>query len=114
MKIPNGTSQGAIMRAVPEGITERLEASARVFADHGFDQTRIEDLAEATGIPRATLYYYFAGKEDILAWLLRRMLDDMAEAVAAAIAGPGTARQRMEAVVRAKIDVMARHPATCR
>ena len=102
------------MRVVPEGIAERLEAAARVFADHGFDQTRIEDLAEATGIPRATLYYYFAGKEDILAWLLRRMLGDMAEAVAAATAGPGPARHRLEAVVRAKIDVMARHPATCR
>jgi AcrR family transcriptional regulator len=105
---------GGVMRVVPEGIAERLGAAARVFADHGFDQTRIEDLAEATGIPRATLYYYFAGKEDILAWLLRRMLEDMAEVVAAAIAGPGTARHRMEAVVRAKIDVMARHPATCR
>ena len=66
------------MRAIPEGITERLEAAAQVFADHGFDQTRIEDLAEATGIPRATLYYHFAGKEDILAWLLRRMLRELA------------------------------------
>src|SRR2546430_13411834 len=42
------------------------------------------------------------------------MLEEMAEAVAGAAAGPGTARDRMEAVVRAKIDVMARHPATCR
>src|SRR5258705_6926918 len=102
------------MRTVPDGIAERLEAASVVFADHGFDQTRIEQLAEAPGVPRATLYYYFAGKEDILAWLLRRMLGEMAEAVAAATAGPDTARHRMEAVVRAKIDVMARHPATCR
>jgi AcrR family transcriptional regulator len=102
------------MRAVPDGIAERLEAAAVVFADHGFDQTRIEQLAEATGIPRATLYYYFAGKEDILAWLLRRMLAEMAEAVAAAAAGPGTARQRLEAVLRAKVEVQARHPATGR
>jgi TetR/AcrR family transcriptional regulator len=102
------------MRVVPEGIAERLEAAARVFADHGFDQTRIEDLAEATGIPRATLYYYFAGKEDILAWLLRRMLADISEAVAGAVAGPGTAAERMEAVVRATVEVTARHPATCR
>ena len=101
------------MRGVPDGIAERLEAAAAVFADHGFDQTRIEQLAEATGIPRATLYYYFAGKEDILAWLLRRMLVEMAEAVAAAAAGPGTARDRLEAVLRAKVGVQARHPATC-
>jgi TetR/AcrR family transcriptional regulator len=102
------------MRGVPEGITERLEVAARVFADHGFDQTRIEDLAEVTGIPRATLYYYFAGKEDILAWLLGRMLADVDEAVAAAAGGPGTARDRLVAVVRAKVDVMARHPDTWR
>ncbi|HEY4409216.1 MAG TPA: TetR/AcrR family transcriptional regulator [Acidimicrobiia bacterium] len=102
------------MRAVPDGIAERLEAAAVVFADHGFDQTRIEQLAEATGIPRATLYYYFAGKEDILAWLLRRMLAEMSGAVAAAAGGPGTARDRLEAVLRAKVGVQARHPATCR
>jgi AcrR family transcriptional regulator len=102
------------MRVVPEGIAERLGAAARTFADRGFDQTRIEDLAEATGIPRATLYYYFTGKEDILAWLLRRMLADMAEAVSGAASGPGTSRDRLEAVVRAKLDVMGRHPATCR
>ena len=102
------------MRGVPDGIAERLDGAAQVFADHGFDQTRIEQLAEATGIPRATLYYYFAGKEDILAWLLRRMLAEMAEAVAVAAAGPGTARDRLEAVLRAKVEVQARHPATCR
>src|SRR5206468_8696114 len=36
------------------------------------------------------------------------------DAVAAAADQPGTARCRLEAVVRAKIGVMARHPATCR
>jgi AcrR family transcriptional regulator len=102
------------MRVVPDGIAERLEAAATVFADRGFDQARMEEVAEATGIPRATLYYYFAGKADILAWLLRLMLEEMAGAVATAAASPGTARDRMEAVLRAKIAVMARHPAICR
>ena len=102
------------MRVVPEGIADRLEAAARVFADQGFDQTRIEDLAEVTGIPRATLYYYFAGKEDILAWLFRQMLAEVTESVAVAVGGIGSARDRLEAVVRAKVEVMARHPATCR
>jgi AcrR family transcriptional regulator len=102
------------MREVPDGIAERLDAAARVFADQGFDQTRIEDIAQATGVPRATLYYYFTGKEDILAWLLRQMLAEMAEAVAGAAAGAGTARERLTAVIRAKVEVIARHPATGR
>jgi len=102
------------MRAVPDSIAEGLERAAAVFADRGFDQTRIEDLAEATGVPRATLYYYFTGKEDILAWLLRRMLAANAEAVAGAAAGPGSARERLEAVVLAKLEVSARNPDACR
>ena len=102
------------MRAIPDSIAESLERAAAVFADRGFDQTRIEDLAEATGVPRATLYYYFAGKEDILAWLLRRMLMAHAEAVARAAAGPGSARERLEAVVLARLEVSARHPDACR
>jgi TetR/AcrR family transcriptional regulator len=102
------------MRVVPDAIAGKLEAAAAVFADRGFDQTRIEDVAEATGVPRATLYYYFSGKEDILAWILRRMLAAAAEAVAGAASGPGSARERLEAVIRQKLRVMADHPNSCR
>ena len=103
------------MRQVPEAIAERLEAAAAVFADRGFSETRIEDIAEATGVPRATLYYYFAGKEDILAWLLRRTLAAAAEAVAAAIRPRSRpAGQRLAAVVDAQLRVMAEHPDACR
>jgi TetR/AcrR family transcriptional regulator len=102
------------MRQVPGWVAERLEAAAAVFADRGFEATRVEDLAEATGVPRATLYYYFAGKEDLLAWLLRRTLAAEAEAVTEAASGPGDAGSRLERVVRAHLGVMAANPATCR
>ena len=102
------------MRQVPGWVAERLEAAAAVFADRGFEHTRVEDLAEATGVPRATLYYYFAGKEDLLAWLLRQTLAAEAEAVTEAASGPGDARTRLEQVVRAQLGVMAANPATYR
>ncbi|MEW6474258.1 MAG: helix-turn-helix domain-containing protein [Actinomycetota bacterium] len=66
-------------------------------AERGYDETRMEDLAEATGAPKATLYYHFSGKEAILAWLLRSALSAVGEAVAEAAAGRGTAR-RLEAM----------------
>jgi TetR/AcrR family transcriptional regulator len=102
------------VRQVPGWVAERLEAAAAVFADRGFEATRVEDLAEATGVPRATLYYYFAGKEDLLAWLLRQTLAAEAEAVTEAASGPGDARRRLEQVVRAQLGIMADNPATCR
>jgi TetR/AcrR family transcriptional regulator len=102
------------VRVLPDAIARRQAVLAETFAAKGFDETRMEDLAEATDIPKATLYYHFAGKEDILAWLLRSTLSDLGEAVTKATEGPGPARRRLEAVVRAQLRIMAERPAACR
>ena len=102
------------MRTLPTAISSREAVIAETFATRGFEDTRMEDLAEATGVPKATLYYHFAGKEEILAWLLRSTLAAMSQAVTKAASRPGTARRRLEAVVRAQLRVMADRPAACR
>jgi AcrR family transcriptional regulator len=84
-----------------------------VFASRGFDHARLEDLAEVTGVPRATLYYYFAGKAEILAWLIRRTLAAITEGVGAAAGGDGPASARLEAIVTALLRVMSAQPDTC-
>jgi len=102
------------VRPVPTSISQRLTPAAELFAERGLDQTKIEDVAEATGIPKATLYYYFAGKEDILAFLLRDALVAVADAVAIAADGDGDARDRLTGVLTAQLQVMADQPAVCR
>jgi AcrR family transcriptional regulator len=102
------------VRAVPTSIAQRLTPAAELFADRGLDQTKIEEIADATGVPKATLYYYFSGKEDLLAFLLRDALAAMADAVAIAADGDGDARHRLSHVLTAQLDVMAQQPAVCR
>ena len=102
------------MRVVPTSIAQRLTPAAELFADRGLDQTKIEEIADATGVPKATLYYYFSGKEDLLAFLLRDALAAMADAVAIAADGDGDARHRLSHVLTAQLDVMAQQPAVCR
>ena len=101
------------MKQIPAPMAERLRLAAVPIAARGLDQTRLEDLAAATGVPRATLYYYFAGKEDILAFLLRDFLTTMGDAVTAAASGPGLARPRLAAVIHAQLQVMAAQPHVC-
>jgi len=72
----------------------------------------MDDIAAASGVPRATLYYYFAGKDDVLAFLLGSMLDDLRVSVATAVEVGGSARTRLEAVVRAQLAHLAANPAT--
>ncbi len=43
-----------------------LEAAVRLFSEKGFENTRIEELAQAAGIGKGTIYSYFKTKNDIL------------------------------------------------
>ena len=55
-------------------------------------------------MPKATLYYYFGGKEDILAFLLKDSLAFLAGDVATAAEAPGSGRDRLAAVVAVQIE----------
>jgi AcrR family transcriptional regulator len=102
------------MRAIPTWLEGSAESVAGVFAREGFVKTRMDELAAAAGVPRATLYYHFGGKDEVLAWLLRSTLDDLRAAVNAVSSGGEEADQRLTAVLRAQVDLMGERPAACR
>ena len=52
-----------------------LEAALGVFATHGFRGTTLDQIAEAAGISKPNLLYWFASKEAIHRTLLERQLD---------------------------------------
>ena len=58
-----------------------LRAAADVFAERGYDGTRVADIAAAAGVSNGALYAHFASKADLLVAALRahgrRMLADM-------------------------------------
>lgn len=102
------------MREVPAQIAARLPAAAELFAERGLNDTKIEDVAAATGIAKATLYYYFAGKEDILAFLLEEALHEIADEVSGLMQADGSGADRLHGVITAQLRAMARRPAACR
>ncbi|MFD9992038.1 TetR/AcrR family transcriptional regulator [Bacillus cereus] len=55
--------------------THLVETAARLFVEKGFASTSIDDLIEAAGMSRATLYSYFRNKDDILAAIVDRLWD---------------------------------------
>ncbi|TQL69004.1 TetR family transcriptional regulator [Nocardioides albertanoniae] len=64
-------------RHVPDSSTtsprdQILDAASRLFVSQGFAATSTREIADMVGIRQASLYYHFAGKDEILAELLRR------------------------------------------
>jgi TetR/AcrR family transcriptional regulator len=102
------------MRPLPDSMRTKVLAAADLFAQRGLDATKMEDLAEATGVPKATLYYYFESKEEILGFLFSEILDEVSRAIANAVNGPGTAAERLAAAVGAHLKVFEDFPMASR
>lgn len=97
-------------RKVPASVAEKLYAAADVIASNGLENTKIEDIAKASGVPKATLYYHFAGKDEILSFLLKDSLAAIARDVAEAADGPGLGKDRLIAVITTQIEHTMRRP----
>lgn len=52
-----------------------LEAALEVFSAHGFRGATIDQIAEAAGMSKPNLLYYFRNKEDIHTTLIKRLLE---------------------------------------
>lgn len=58
-----------------------LQASARAFAENGYHQTSLDDIARMLGITKPTLYYYARNKDDLIIGASTRAVDQIMEAV---------------------------------
>lgn len=59
-----------------------MDTAFRVFAERGYQATRLEEVAQAAGLTKGAIYYYFDGKED----LLRRAVESRHRAIFTGIA----------------------------
>jgi AcrR family transcriptional regulator len=59
-----GQPRGAVPKE--DRLDEVIAVATRLFRENGFRATRLDDIAEALGVTRAALYYYFDSKQDVL------------------------------------------------
>jgi AcrR family transcriptional regulator len=80
-----------------------VEAAGRLFGEHGFEATRLDEIAAAAGVTKPIVYRHFDSKRDLYLALLDRHRDDLAGFVAS-IPAEGSRRERLRAVLEIWLD----------
>lgn len=62
------------------------EAAIEVFADKGFHQARVSDIAKRAGVADGTIYLYFKNKEDLLLSVFEQKMDELLAGLGQALA----------------------------
>jgi AcrR family transcriptional regulator len=87
-----------------------IDTSAPVFARHGYHATGIMELCAANDLGKGALYHYIGSKEELLAAIHDRVMDEvMVGADRAATAGGSPTRQ-LELLGEELLDVIHRYP----
>lgn len=96
-----------------ERVTQILDAAADLIVEHGVDGIGTRAIAARSGVPVASMYQYFADKDEIILALVRRDTEEMDQRVADAVAALRelTVPALVEATMRAFVTVYHHRPA---
>ena len=86
-----------------------LAAALEVFSTHGFRGATLDQIAEAAGLPKPNLFYYFASKDDVHRMLLERLLDTWLEPLRH-LDPDGDPATEIGAYIRRKLEMARDYP----
>jgi AcrR family transcriptional regulator len=109
MKTETQTARNGARPSSKKREREILDAAAEIFHRQGYADTSVQDVADAVGILKGSLYYYIDSKEDLLFRVLVEVHEDsrgIVEEVGAMDAPP---LERLYAYIRRHIEYNTRH-----
>src|SRR5690348_9990819 len=88
---------------------ELLEIAARLFAERGFRNTTVRDIADAAGILSGSLYHHFDSKESMVDEILQTFQEDLFASYDEILTSDLPAREKIEAAVRLSFAAIDQH-----
>jgi AcrR family transcriptional regulator len=99
----------ATVQPQPSRRDELLEITADLFAQRGFKNTTVRDIADAAGILSGSLYHHFDSKESMVDEILSSFQDELFATYDGIVGSDLDARGKVEAVVRASFEAIDQH-----
>lgn len=86
--------------------TAILEAAEEVFAERGYLEAKVAEIARRAGFSAGSLYNYFSGKEDIFVTLVTDQLEGLGDLLTALLDQPGDFMDLIQRVTAAYASFM--------
>jgi TetR/AcrR family transcriptional regulator, fatty acid metabolism regulator protein len=83
-----------------------LDAAVRVFAQEGFYNAKVSQIAQVAGVADGTIYLYFKSKDELLISLFEDRMENVNANLREAIASESTARDRLKRVIRLHLELV--------
>jgi TetR/AcrR family transcriptional regulator, cholesterol catabolism regulator len=87
-----------------------IDTSARIFARQGFHATGIAELCTANGLGKGALYHYIGSKEELLAAIHDRVMDEVMLGSERAADAGGSPSHQLARLGAELLDVIHRYP----
>jgi AcrR family transcriptional regulator len=88
---------------------ELLAIAARLFAERGFRNTTVRDIADAAGILSGSLYHHFDSKESMVDEILQTFQEELFAGYEHILASNQSPRRKIEAAVRLSFEAIDPH-----
>ena len=85
-----------------------LRAAVDVFAEHGYFNAKVAQIAKSAGVADGTIYLYFDGKEDLLITIFREYTRNYLHALEQLMANVNRAEERLRIAVRHHLETLGR------
>jgi TetR/AcrR family transcriptional regulator, cholesterol catabolism regulator len=107
MEAGGGPRRSEKWKARRDGI---VDTSAHVFAQRGYHATGIVELCEANGLGKGAFYHYIGSKEELLAAIHDRVMDEVMAGADRVAAAGGTPSSQLAMLGDELLDVIYRYP----
>jgi AcrR family transcriptional regulator len=86
-----------------------IEVGCKVFAEHGYSATSVEEIARAAKVSKPIIYEHFGGKEGLYAVIVDREMETLYRLMSSSISA-GSPRKLFEQAVLAFLDYVDERP----
>ncbi len=85
---------------------EIFAAAVSIFRQKGYHAASMQDLADAVGLQKASLYYYVSGKEDLLISIYERLTGAFTKQLAELVGAPLPPSQKLRGAIETHVSAL--------